>query len=47
MQVAFLRDVLADFAGRGHLGGRIAAGHGQVTAAVTATTPHGVVLSRP
>jgi hypothetical protein len=41
MQVAFLRDVLADFAGHGHLGGRIAAGHGQVTATVTATALRG------
>jgi hypothetical protein len=41
MQVAFLRDVLADFAGHGHLGGRIAAGHGQVTATVTATAFRG------
>lgn len=37
MQIAFLRDVLADFAVHGHLGGRIAAGHGQITATVTAT----------
>jgi RAMP superfamily len=41
MQVAFLRDVLADFAGHGHLGGRIAAGHGQVTATITATALRG------
>jgi hypothetical protein len=41
IQVAFLRDVLADFAGHGHLGGRIAAGHGQVTATVTATALRG------
>lgn len=31
-QVAFLRDVLTVFAERGHLGGRIAAGHGRITA---------------
>jgi hypothetical protein len=37
MQAAFLRDVLTDFARHGHLGGRIAAGHGQVTATITAT----------
>ena len=41
MQAAFLRDVLADFANHGHLGGRIAAGHGQVTATVTATALRG------
>ncbi len=41
MQAAFLRDVLADFAGHGHLGGRIAAGHGQVTATITATALRG------
>jgi len=41
MQAAFLRDVLADFADHGHLGGRIAAGHGQVTATVTATALRG------
>lgn len=31
-QVAFLHDVLSAFASRGHLGGRIASGHGSVTA---------------
>ena len=36
-----LRDVLAEFAVRGHLGGRIAAGHGQVAATVTATALRG------
>ena len=40
-QVAFLHDVLADFADHGHLGGRIAAGHGQVTATITATAFRG------
>jgi hypothetical protein len=40
-QVTFLRDVLAEFATYGHLGGRIAAGHGQVTATVTATALRG------
>jgi hypothetical protein len=41
IQAAFLRDVLADFADHGHLGGRIAAGHGQITATVTATAARG------
>jgi hypothetical protein len=41
IQAAFLRDVLAEFAVRGHLGGRIAAGHGQVAATVTATALRG------
>jgi RAMP superfamily protein len=41
LQVGFLRDVLADFAGHGHLGGRIAAGNGQVTATITATALRG------
>lgn len=41
LQAAFLRDVLAEFALRGHLGGRIAAGHGQVTATVSATVLRG------
>lgn len=40
-QVAFLRDVLDTFALRGHLGGRIAAGHGRVTATVTAKVESG------
>jgi hypothetical protein len=40
-QAAFLRDVLDSFAAYGHLGGRIAAGHGQVTAAITATVQRG------
>lgn len=31
-QVAFMHDVLSTFASRGHLGGRIASGHGSVTA---------------
>lgn len=41
LQAAFLRNVLAEFALRGHLGGRIAAGHGQVTATVNATVLRG------
>jgi hypothetical protein len=41
IQAAFLRDVLAEFAVRGHLGGRIAAGHGQVAATVTLTALRG------
>lgn len=41
VQVAFLHDVLAIFAERGHLGGRIAAGHGQVTAEITPTVERG------
>ncbi|OFJ54205.1 hypothetical protein BEL07_08200 [Mycolicibacterium grossiae] len=40
-QVAFLCDVLTQFATYGHLGGRIAAGHGQITATVTATALRG------
>ncbi|MEE3067474.1 MAG: RAMP superfamily CRISPR-associated protein [Actinomycetota bacterium] len=40
-QAAFFRDVLAEFAAHGHLGGRIAAGHGQLTATVTATALRG------
>ncbi|QFS94657.1 hypothetical protein FIV07_28180 (plasmid) [Mycobacterium sp. THAF192] len=34
-QSAFFRDVLATFAAHGHLGGRIAAGHGRITATIT------------
>lgn len=41
VQASFLVSVLNEFATRGHLGGRIAAGHGQVTATVTATTLRG------
>ncbi|MFV8169792.1 RAMP superfamily CRISPR-associated protein [Mycobacterium sp. DBP42] len=40
-QLAFLRDILDTFALRGHLGGRIAAGHGRVTATVSATVESG------
>ncbi|MGA9375512.1 MAG: RAMP superfamily CRISPR-associated protein [Mycobacterium sp.] len=42
-QVAFLCDVLTQFATYGHLGGRIAAGHGQITATVTATALRGTL----
>lgn len=41
LQTAFLRDVIATFAQRGHLGGRISAGHGQITATATATAVRG------
>ena len=41
LQSAFLRDVIATFAQRGHLGGRISAGHGQITATITATSERG------
>lgn len=40
-QAGFFRDVLAEFAARGHLGGRIAAGHGQVSATITETVQRG------
>ena len=40
-QVAFLQDVLETFAKHGHLGGRIAAGHGQITATLNATVRRG------
>lgn len=32
LQVAFMRSVLTDFTSRGHLGGRVAAGHGAIDA---------------
>lgn len=41
IQVAFLRDVLTAFASRGHLGGRIASGHGVVTASFTPDVQRG------
>jgi len=41
IQAAFVRDVLAAFADHGHLGGRIAAGHGHITATITATALRG------
>ena len=40
-QVAFLQDVLTTFADHGHLGGRIAAGHGRITAITTPTVIRG------
>lgn len=40
-QTAFLRDVLDIFARRGHLGGRIAAGHGTITATLTPDVQRG------
>lgn len=40
-QTTFLRDVLTTFATHGHLGGRTAAGHGQITATITTTTLRG------
>ncbi|EUA39783.1 RAMP superfamily protein [Mycobacterium avium subsp. avium 2285 (R)] len=40
-QAAFLNDVLTHFVLYGHLGGRIAAGHGQVAATVTPTVLRG------
>ena len=40
-QTAFLRDVLDTFARNGHLGGRIAAGHGTITATLTPTVQRG------
>lgn len=40
-QVAFLRDILNHFARHGHLGGRVAAGHGRVTATITTTVERG------
>ncbi len=40
-QAAFLRDILDTFATHGHLGGRIAAGHGKITATLSATVLRG------
>lgn len=40
-QAAFFADILATFAAHGHLGGRSAAGHGQVTATVTVSALRG------
>jgi hypothetical protein len=40
-QAAFLHDVLGSFANHGHLGGRIASGHGQVTATIATTVLRG------
>ncbi|MBS4730637.1 hypothetical protein MSM1_20730 [Mycobacterium sp. SM1] len=41
IQTAFVHDVLTTFADHGHLGGRIAAGHGRITATITATPLRG------
>lgn len=41
VQAAFFNDVLHSFANHGHLGGRVASGHGQITATVTATVLRG------
>jgi hypothetical protein len=41
IQAAFVRDVLGAFANHGHLGGRVAAGHGRITATVTANPLRG------
>lgn len=43
-QAAFMRDILTTFADHGHLGGRIAAGHGQLTATITTATLRGTSL---
>lgn len=40
-QVAFFHDVLSAFASRGHLGGRIAAGHGSISASFTIEVERG------
>ncbi|GAT05454.1 RAMP superfamily CRISPR-associated protein [Mycolicibacterium fortuitum] len=40
-QTAFVRDILDTFAAHGHLGGRIAAGHGTLTATLNATVRRG------
>ncbi|BCI84434.1 hypothetical protein MTY66_60590 (plasmid) [Mycolicibacterium sp. TY66] len=45
-QVAFLRDVLNAFATRGHLGGRIAAGHGRISATITPDVQRGRLPKR-
>lgn len=45
-QAAFFRDVLNSFANHGHLGGRIASGHGQVTATISTTTLRGQAAIR-
>lgn len=44
-QVSFLTDVLSSFAEHGHLGGRIGAGHGRITATITPTVLRGPELS--
>lgn len=40
-QAAFFKDVLTTFSNNGHLGGRIAAGHGRISATGTGTTLRG------
>ncbi len=40
-QTAFLRDVLDAFASHGHLGGRVAAGYGTITATLSTTAQRG------
>ncbi len=46
-QIAFLLDVLTAFAEHGHLGGRIAAGHGQISASITPTALRGQLPDAP
>lgn len=41
VQAAFLHDIVVAFASRGHLGGRTSAGHGRITADVTANVIRG------
>lgn len=41
IEIAFLRDVFTRFSEHGHLGGRTAAGHGRVSATVTARVERG------
>lgn len=41
VQAAFVREILASFADNGHLGGRIAAGHGRIKATITASALRG------
>lgn len=43
LQVGFVTQVLAAFAQRGHLGGRIAAGHGRISATITPTVLRGAL----
>jgi hypothetical protein len=47
LQVAFFLDVLTAFATQGHLGGRIAAGHGQISADITPTALRGQLSDAP
>jgi len=41
IQAAFFNDVLQSFANHGHIGGRVASGHGQITATVATTVLRG------